>query len=38
VGGVQEHGDAGVDQVVLNLLTKDPSKPYPEEARLLAGV
>jgi probable F420-dependent oxidoreductase len=35
---VQEHRDAGADQVVLNLITKDPSKPYLEEARLLAGV
>jgi len=35
---VQEHRDAGADQVVLNLVTKDPSKPYLEEARLLAGV
>jgi probable F420-dependent oxidoreductase len=35
---VREHRDAGADQVVLNLITKDPSKPYLEEARLLAGV
>jgi probable F420-dependent oxidoreductase len=35
---VQEHRDAGADQVVLNLITKDPSKPYLEEARLLAGI
>jgi probable F420-dependent oxidoreductase len=35
---VQEHREAGADQVVLNLITKDPSKPYLEEARLLAGV
>jgi probable F420-dependent oxidoreductase len=35
---VQEHRDAGADQVVLNLVTKDPSKPYLAEARLLAGV
>jgi probable F420-dependent oxidoreductase len=35
---VQAHRDAGADQVVLNLVTNDPSKPYLEEARLLAGV
>jgi probable F420-dependent oxidoreductase len=35
---VHEHRDAGADQVVLNLVTRDPSKPYMEEARLLAGV
>jgi probable F420-dependent oxidoreductase len=35
---VREHREAGADQVVLNLVTKDPSKPYLEEARLLAGV
>jgi probable F420-dependent oxidoreductase len=35
---VQEHREAGADQVVLNLITKDPSKPYLEEARLLAGL
>jgi probable F420-dependent oxidoreductase len=35
---VHEHRDAGADQVVLNLVTRDPSKPYLEEARLLAGV
>ncbi|HEY4027670.1 MAG TPA: TIGR03620 family F420-dependent LLM class oxidoreductase [Candidatus Dormibacteraeota bacterium] len=35
---VREHREAGADHVVLNLITKDPSKPYLEEARLLAGV
>ena len=35
---VQEHRDAGADHVVLNLVTADPSKPYLEEARRLAGI
>jgi probable F420-dependent oxidoreductase len=35
---VQEHREAGADHVVLNLITRDPSKPYLEEARQLAGV
>jgi probable F420-dependent oxidoreductase len=35
---VQEHRDAGADHVVLNLITKDPSRPYLEEARQLAHV
>jgi probable F420-dependent oxidoreductase len=33
---VQEHREAGADHVVLNLVTSDPSRPYLEEARLLA--
>jgi probable F420-dependent oxidoreductase len=35
---VEEHRRAGADHVVLNLITKDPSRPYLEEARLLAGI
>jgi len=35
---VEEHRRAGADHVVLNLVTKDPSRPYLEEARLLAGI
>jgi probable F420-dependent oxidoreductase len=35
---VQEHRDAGADHVIVNLVTKDPSRPYLEEARLLAGI
>jgi probable F420-dependent oxidoreductase len=33
---VREHHEAGADHVVLNLVTRDPSQPYVEEARLLA--
>jgi probable F420-dependent oxidoreductase len=44
-GGVEEvrqrmeqHREAGADHVILNLITKDPSRPYLPEARTLAGV
>lgn len=33
---VHEHRDAGADHVILNLVTGDPSRPYLDEARLLA--
>src|SRR2546423_73888 len=33
---VREHREAGADHVVLNLITRDPSRPYVEEARLLS--
>ncbi len=35
---VQEHRQAGADHVVLNFVTKDPTTPYLQEARLLAGI
>jgi probable F420-dependent oxidoreductase len=35
---VDEHREAGADHVILNLLTSDPSRPYLQEARLLAGI
>src|SRR5262249_1191253 len=35
---VQDHRDAGADHVILVLVTEDPSRPYLEEARVLAGV
>lgn len=35
---VRQHREAGADHVVLNLISRDPSRPYLEEARLLAGI
>jgi probable F420-dependent oxidoreductase len=35
---VDEHREAGADHVILNILTSDPSRPYLQEARLLAGI
>lgn len=35
---VREHREAGADHVVVNLVTADPSRPYLDEARQLAGI
>jgi probable F420-dependent oxidoreductase len=35
---VRQHREAGADHVVLDLISRDTSKPYLEEARLLAGI
>jgi probable F420-dependent oxidoreductase len=35
---VEAHIAAGADQVVLNLITADPSRPYLDELRALAGM
>jgi probable F420-dependent oxidoreductase len=37
-GRVQDHLAAGADQIVLNLITAEPARPYLEELRLLAGL
>jgi probable F420-dependent oxidoreductase len=37
-GRVEAHLAAGADQVVLNLITADPTRPYVEELRALAGL
>jgi probable F420-dependent oxidoreductase len=37
-GRVDAHIASGADQVVLNLITADPSRPYGEELRALAGL
>jgi probable F420-dependent oxidoreductase len=35
---IRQHREAGADHVIVNPITKDPSTPYLEEARLLAGI